>query len=307
MKNTILLITFIIQLLLSYSNLNAQFYREKDWGVQIGISSELGTHIQNFGIKIQGYYNYQFVQANTGLNLRFNMLNIGGRSDFIETRFNIGVALMGGKRTAIPQFILDGLNHQTSYQYGIAYNYLWYLDNAGSSQSSAGFGLHIEQFSLLMENDLFIGKGSDRFRTSYLGINYHNQFYNLSIHTKLWTGDTRNTKLLNTPDSLYAYGYKDLRDKLYGRYSHGIISASVDYLIFWGNSISAEVGFDSERFRDILQNKMIHDKRFVPQKLRKPDPNYPMLNKEGLPIHNKKEARPPRVLFQAGLNRALTY
>lgn len=278
-----------------------------NWGIHFGITSELGTHVKNFGFKVQAYYNYEFVQINVGNHLRFNMQNIGGRENFIEDRISFGGALLGGRRNIIPQFIMDGLNHQTSYEFGLAYNYLYYFDNIGTSQRSGGFGLHINQFSVLMENDLFAGLGRDRFRTSYFGISYHNEFYNIAINTRLWTGDTRNTRMLNTSDSTYQIGYKDLSDNLFGKFSHGIISASLDYAIFYGNSLSVEAGLDSEHVRNFLQNKLIHDKKFVPKKIRKPNPNYPMLNREGYPIHDREEVAPPRILFGIGLNRSLTY
>ena len=286
---------------------HAQKWTGKHWGIQTGISIELGTTVNYVGLKIQGYYTNEFVQLNIGNHIRFNSSHLGNRKNFVTQRINTGIALLAGKRNARPQLIFDGLNHQTQYEYGLAYNYLWYFDNIGSSQRSGGFGLHYKQLSFLIENDIFAGSGRDRFRTSYASFHYHDDLYNLSLNTTLWTGETWGTRFMNTPDSTYQKGYKDLRETLYGKTSHGIISVGLDYQIFYGNHVSALAGIDSEQMRNIIQNKFMHDKKFIPKRWRKPNVNYPMLNLDGLPIHTNQEAKPSHLFLEFGLNRCLTY
>lgn len=287
--------------------LHAQKWRKKHWGIQIGVSANFGTHINQMGLKIQGYYTYKFVQINAGNQIRFNTLNLGKRKNYIAQRINTGVVFLGGKRNISPQLIFDGLNHQSEYQYGLAYNYLWYFDNIGTSQVSGGFGLHIQQFSLLIENDLFAGTGRDRFRTSYVGIMYHNDLYNISLNSNLWTGETQGTLLKNTPDSLYLKGYKDLRNTAFGRTSHGILNIGLDYQIMYGNIVSVMVGIDAEKIRNGLQNNFMHNQVFFPKSWRKPNTIYPMLDSEGLPVHNKKNIAPTKPYIQVGINRSLSY
>ena len=286
---------------------NAQRWSWSNWGLQVGISANFGTHVNQMGLKIQGYYTYKFFQVNAGNHIRFNTTNLGRRENFVTQRINTGIVFMGGKRNINPQLILDGLNHQSKYQYAIAYNYLWYFDNIGTSQNSGGFGFHVQQFSLLIENDIFAGTGHDRFRTSYLGIMYHNDLYNISLNTKLWTGETRGTLLQNTTDSLYMKGFKDLRDTPFGRTSHGIISVGFDYQIIYGNVVSAMAGIDSERIRNALQNDFMHNQVFFPKGWRRYNTIYPMLDAIGLPVHNKKDIAPAKPLIQLGINRSLTY
>src|SRR5690554_7664459 len=83
---------------------------------------------------------------------------------------------MGGKKNTTPQLILDGLNHQSENNFAVAYNYLWYFDNIGTSQRSGGWGVHIQQVSLYIENDIFAGSGRDRKSTrlnsSHVRISY---------------------------------------------------------------------------------------------------------------------------------------
>lgn len=285
----------------------AQKWGENDWGVQVGVSADLGTHINQVGLRVQAYYSYEFVQVNIGNHIRFNSTHFGERTNFVTQRVNTGIALMGGKKNTTPQLILDGLNHQSENNFAVAYNYLWYFDNIGTSQRSGGWGVHIQQVSLYIENDIFAGSGRDRFRTNHASISYHDDLYNISLNTQLWTGETRGTALQNTRDSLYQKGYKDLSKTHYGKTSHGVLSLGIDYQIMYGNYVSAVIGVDSENVRHTLQNRLMHDKYFIPERWRTPNVNYPMLNSEGYPVHFKKDARPAKPFLQFGLNRNFSY
>lgn len=299
--------SFIISLLISTSTLFCQEWRSDHIGVQLGVSANFGTHIQQVGVRLQAYGTYSFTQLNIGHQILFNAKNLAGRSKYISNRSSVGLVLLAGTRTATPNFIFDGVNHQTKYEYGLGYNYLWYFDNTGTSQRSGGFGIHIHELSFIVENDLFSGTGRDRFRTSYFGIHYHNEIINLSMNTQLWTGETWGTKLRNTPDSMYQVGYKDLRKTLYGRESHGVLSLGVDYLIGYGNRIHTLIGIDHERIRHGLQNRFMHDKPFVPVKWRNPNVNYPMLDEEGSPVHKSGKERSGLFYYQFGMNKGVTY
>ena len=297
----------IIFVLLSTPSVNAQNWSNEHWGVQVALTTDIGTHINQIGFKVQGYYSNDFVQFNLGNHFRFNATHFGDRKNYITQRINAGVVLLTGPENSRPQLIFDGLNHQSQYKYALAYNYLWYFDNTGSSQRSGGFGFHIQQFSIYFENDLFAGTGRDMFRTSHASVSYHDELYNFSLNTQLWTGDTRGTKLMNTPDSIYSKGFKDLSATHYGKTSHGILSLGFDYQLIYGNYISAVTGIDSERIRHGLQNRFMHDKKFVPLRWRHPNVNYPMLNTEGNPVHYKEEAAPAKLFLQFGLNRSFSY
>lgn len=277
------------------------------WGIQIGLLANIGTHITQVGLKIQGYYRYKFTQINIGNQLRFVGYDLSQSPQYISQRINAGVVLLAGKQESNPQFILSGLNHQSKYNLGIAYNYLWYINRIGTSQKSGGFGLHIKQVSFIIENDIFAGQGRDRFRTSYAGLFYHNGLFNIGLNTILWTGETRNAPLKN-PSHQFLIGYKDLSKMPFGKISHGILSISLDYQIFYGNTLSASIGIDDEHIRDILQNKLIHDKKFIPKKIRNPNPNYLMLDKKGMPVISpSQKVAPPQFYFQLGLNTSGTY
>jgi hypothetical protein len=300
-------ISILLFLIFSIKPTNAQEWRNNNAGFQVVLAADLGTHIRRFGIRLQGYYTYRFAQVNIGNQFSFNSKNVGGRSHFSSNRISAGLVLLAGKTNAIPNFIFDGLTHQTQYQYGFGYNYIWYLDNANSYQRSAGIGIHIDQFSLLIENDLFSFTGRDRFRTSHFSGLYRTETFVLSLNSQLWTGETWGTELHNTSDSIYSVGYKDLSETLYGRESHGILSLGIDYLVGYGNRAHAILGIDHERIRNFFQNSLIHEKEFLPKSLGKRYVSYPMLNKKGFPVHNKGEEKPGEIYFQLGVNRSLTY
>lgn len=294
----------MIFFLFSAANINAQTWSEDKWGVQLGLSLQFGTHIQQIGLKVQGYYTDYFAQLNGGSLFLFNLSNLGQRSYFLESRFNLGVLVLAGQRDAIPTFILDGLNHQTDYRYGLGYNYVWYFDQAHTSQRSGGMAIHIQQFSMLLENDFYAGQGKDRFRTSHAQLSYHTEVWNFSLNTHLWTGETGGTTKSTSKESRT---YKDLSGLPYGKTSHGIIHISADYLFFFGNVMSLDAGYDHERIRNGLQNKFMHNKKFIPTKYRKENPHYPMLDTNGEPSLSEENLKPGNFFVQFGGNRNLTY
>lgn len=283
----------------------AQVQTGSNWGVQVGISTQFGTHINQLGIKVQGYFVADFVQFNSGGLFHLTGKDLGGRTQFYSSRINTGIVFMGGKRTSIPTFILDGLNHQTNYQYGIGYNYLWYIDNAKSSQQSGGMAVHLEQWSIVIENDFYAGQGKDRFRTSHAHFSYHEEWLNLSLHTNLWTGETEGVRRIK--DNSYPQEYKNLVNTIYGKTSHGILHLSADVLTAHGNVIGVDLGYDHEYIRHILQNKIMHDKKFIPVSMRKTNPHYPMLDKSGEPIFDRITRQEGSIFLQFGLNRVYSY
>jgi hypothetical protein len=287
-----------------HTTIGAQIWVNDNWGVQFGLSFQFGTHVQQIGVKAQGYYTDYFAQANAGILTTFNFGNLGGRKFYPETRINTGLVLLGGKKDNIPRFILDGLNHQTGYQYGIAYNHLWYFDNVGTSQRSGGMGFHVQQFSVLLENDFYAGQGKDKFRTAHLQMNYHTAYLNFGLNAQLWTGETEGAKKQVTDEGV---AFKNISDLPYGKTSHGAFYFSLDYLFLFGNVGSIDLGYDQEKIRHVLQNKFMHEKKFVPTKWRKPNPDYPMLDEVGEPILDNRKAKKGRIYLQYGNNRNWSY
>jgi hypothetical protein len=283
-------------------------------GVKIGLTISLGTHVNSIGVNSQLYYQNYFFQLNAGNQLKFNLTSFGSRKLFFENRMILGGVLLAGKRTNTIDFHFDGLNHNSNYQYGLSYNYIWYQDNRATSQVSGGWGLHIDKVSILFENDVFGGQARDRFRTGALLVSYRNQQYKFFSKLYLWTGETKKSIWIKDPQNGCPNGYRSLENLPYGKTSHGIFAIGImtDPTIslknpsipnpVMRNLVSLSIGFDSEQVRHFFQNRITHDLVLLPKKVKRNTPHYPRLNSEGLPVFNKTEMRKNKFYFQSSVN-----
>lgn len=285
----------------------AQRWDQENWGLQLGFVTNFGTHTNNIGLKVQAYGSYEFIQVNSGFTIFHNALNLGGRKGYSTCRINTGVAFMGGKQTATPHITLSGLNTQTTRQYAVAYNYLWYLDNIGTSQRSGGMAAHFNNYSIYIENDFFSGQGHDQFRTSDFAFMYHTEMWEAYIENTLWTGKTLHAERKIHSISGDTTRYKDLSKNVMGKTSHGIVSIGFNHLLNFGNTVGLSIGYDSELVRNLIQNKFMHDKIFVPSNWRKQNAHYPILNEKGLTTFDPKERKKDQLFIQGNLNRSLGY
>ncbi len=269
-------------------------------GVQVGVMLNIGTHVNAIGIQTKAYVGTSWSQLNIGNTISFNLTSYGKRKFFWENRSYLGGALMFGPNKIVPDFELDGLNHQSNRLFAVAYNYLYYWDNAKTSQASGAFALHLEQLSLRMENDVFAGQARDRFRTGHFHISYRWDMWRFGIGGYMWTGETRNSPWNKTPQHKMPSGYRDLSDLPYGKTSHGIIYLSTTYNLPYGNPLFVRVGWDSEQIRHGIQNRAFHDLAGMPKNWKRNTPHYPRLDADGCPVFEKKERKKDTFFFQIG-------
>jgi hypothetical protein len=295
-KNRLLLLVFVPSLLLGQTFSNERF------GASLGLIVNLGTHINRVGVSVNTYYTDYFYQLNAGSIFTFNLNGFGGRKKFWESRSSLGLMLLGGKHEITPDFQLDGLMHNTSYNYGVGYNYLWYYDNAGTSQLSGGWSAHIKNFSILFENDVFGGQAKDRFRTGHLTLNYRYDLFKYTLGLYIWTGETKNSIWQKVPLDKCPSGFRILEDLPYGRTSHGIVYGGASYNLGYGQIANARIGIDSEQIRHGFQNRFIHDLIFLPPNVERNTPHYPRLDENGCAVFEKDSVRKDRFYFQLGLN-----
>jgi hypothetical protein len=282
---------------------SAQTFRGEHFGCTVGAVLTFGTHVNSIGLSLNGYYTNYFAQVNIGSSVRFNGNSYGKRKMFVENRNSLGLILLGGKKQQMEDFELDGLFHNTKYNYGLAYNYLWYFDNAGTSQRSGGWGVHLKKFSLLLENDVFGGQAKDRFRTGHLAFHYRfdeNMKFNAGMY--FWTGETANSIWQKIPMEQCPSGFRVLEDLPYGMTSHGIAYGGIQYRLPYGQTIGAKMGIDSEHLRHAFQNRLSHDLVFLPKKMKRNTPHYPRLDEHGCPTFEKEMVRKNRFYFQANAN-----
>lgn len=280
----------------------AQFKSNPLFGGQGGIVFNFGSHQQKIGFTANLFYQDFFYQLNTGTQITFNLNGYGGRKNYWETRTFVGGVLLAGKKQQERSPIFGGLQHQSPFNLGVSYNYIWYFDQANTSQRSGAFGLHIKQFFIAMENDIFGGQGRDRFRTAILYAHYRTKFLTYFTECYVWTGETKVSTWVKIRKKGMPNGYRDISELPYGKTSHGIWSFGVHAHLPFGQIGTLKIGVDSEGIRNFIQNRVGHDLIFLPKKMKRHTPHYPMLDEDGCPIFDKKEKRKSRFYFSAGLN-----
>ncbi|MCR9173312.1 MAG: polymorphic toxin type 23 domain-containing protein [bacterium] len=287
----------------SFSVFGQNYFRDH-FGGSIGLVMTVGSHNSNVGINLNGYYTDYFYQVNLGTRINFHPHSFGNRRNFWESRSTAGVVITGGKEEREVDFEMDGLNHQTEKNLGVGFNYVWYYDGAGTSQTSGGFGMHIREFSMYHENDIFGGQGRDRFRTGQFHFSYRYQRHKFTAGIQLWTGESKSAPLKTEECDDCKSGYRDLRDTKFGRTSHGIFYLGWRQQHDYQQNSGVRVGWDAERIRHIFQNKMIHDLGVF---INRPTPHYPMLDENGLPIFDSSKVRKPRPYLSIGANSGWAY
>lgn len=283
-------------------------------GGTVGLSIQLGTTINRVGISATGYYLSDFVQVNTQLRGFYSFTDLGPRpaKPGWEAQISAGALVGFGPDRHTEGPFLSPVSNQTGRQYAIAYAYNLYFDQRKTSQRTGTVAFHIGRFFAASENDALSGELADKFRTASLVFLYRVDSLTIGFNTLMWTGDSRDPKVKKIRNSDYPgrFGYKDLRDVLYGHFSHGIQTVQVQYALPYGQIAQANVGIDSEYVRHFLQNRLIHDMYFVPLKWNKSkNPQYPMLDNEGLPYLYLpgQKVKPARLFFNAGMNTGLFY
>ena len=279
-----------------------QNFRTSNFGGAIGLLFNVGSHQQSVGVTAKAYYTDYFYQFNVGNTLTFNGTSFGKRKNFIENRTSIGAVLLAGKKESIIDFELDGLNHQTAFNYGISYNYLIYYDNVGTSQLSGGWGIHLRNFSLRFENDVFGGQARDHFRTGHLAFNYRTENFKFSTGLYIWTGETRNSHWERISMDKMPSGFRLLEDLPYGKTSHGVLYGGVLVNMPYGNTAHWRLGVDSEHVRHGFQNRFAHDLILFPKKMERNTPHYPRLDENGCAVFEKDSVRKDQFYMQFGVN-----
>jgi hypothetical protein len=271
------------------------------FGFQAGIVLDFGSHENEIGIEINTFGLYKFTQLNAGTRFSFLLNSLGTRSNFLENRTNVGLLLLGGKRQALNDNYFAGLIHNSNYNNALGYNYIWYFDNAGTSQRSGAFGLTLNKMSILFENDLFGGQAKDRFRTGHLQFSYRTGLVRYSLGINMWTGETSGSPRLK-PIENCPNGFKNLTNLPFGKTSHGVFYFGAQYQLPMFQTIHWRIGMDSEEIRHLFQNRLTHDLMFLPKSFPRNTPHYPRLDENGNPTFTKNNRRSDLYFFQIGTN-----
>lgn len=261
----------ILYILLLSSALPAKSV-DKFYGFTAGLSFSFGTQINRIGFQVAGYYNYGFAQANASINGYYNFQSIALKKKGLELQLGAGIELGFGRKDSARNPFVGIAENNLLQDYSVGYSYLMYFDQQKTTQTSGILSASFLDFRFATENDLFgFGQGwRDRYRTGGFLLEYRYQNFKFGINSTLWTDDYSICKKILDTDYPARFGYKDDRNVNFGGISSGFLSAQIKYLPDprynpTNQIIQANIGLDSERVRNVLQNRFIHDHFFIPK------------------------------------------
>ena len=104
--------------------------------------------------------------------------------------------------------------------------------------------------------------------------------------------------------------YMDTTGGRFTSFSHGLLSAQIKAALPYYQMLQVNLGTDSEKVRNVMQNKLFHDMVMLPKKWR-PQHNchIPMLDAQGNPFLYKEDQviRPSRPYLNLYGNPSLFY
>ena len=279
---------------------------------------DFGTHIQRIGLQTSAFATVSQHEFAFEYQVYFNLKNLGHEKTYWENTFRASYKFGFGEEDlfylANPYFH-PSIDH-LSEKYAIGYALNFYLNKVGTKQSTGTIGFYVDDWNINLENDLWGNtKGRDRFRTGNLSITLIQNEFLFSASSLLWTGETKCAEAVKVDDANdypARYGYKDISACPFGKYSHGIVQATIAYVPedFFRQQFALSVGLDAERIRNFIQNKVIHDMYFLPEKVSKAkNLHVPMLDENGMPYlyRNDQQIRKAKFYFQASANGTFSY
>lgn len=271
--------SFILFMLLCVNGFS-QLELKKNYGINVGFVSAIGTHVQRFGFVVQGYCAYQFAQINAAIRVYDNFRNLGPSGEHTEFNGALGLCLGYGKTTSEVNRFMSSVSNQTGYKNSVAYSYNFWFNKIKTSQVTGIVALQFDRVSVIIENDILAKPMLDRFRTGAFLVQYQDKDIQYAINCTLWTGQM-GQQVKN--DSLFPYiGYLNTVNSTYGNKSHGLLSGQVKFANDYGQYLQANLGVDAEQVRNAVQNRFIHDMPFIPKKLNKAQNlHIPMIDSAG--------------------------
>ena len=270
------------------ASLSAQIQWTDNIGGRVGVTLQFGKPVNRIGLVANAFYNYDFAQVNLEWRGHYNFSNYGPPLKGWEMQTTTGLTLGYGNEASEEMLFLLPFFHQTGRRYALTYAIHFYHDKIGTSQRSGSVALQFNRIHLLMENDVFGSfKGDDQFRTGAFAIFYQRENWLLELKSVMWTGATRGKMVNDYTNENYPcrWGYRDICNAQYGRHSNGVLGVQVHRIFDYGQVGNIGTGIDSERIRNFIQNKIMHDLYFVPKSwVKTQNKHLPMLDEKGLPF-----------------------
>ena len=305
-------IILIVLLALFTSRLTSQeiLYKTNYFGFNVGANLALGTHFQRLGIVLNAYYVNDHFQSNAETRFYFNVKSIGPDKVFSEAVTSLGVLFAYGNKQNYHNPFLKSVSNQTGYKNSLAYAYNAYWNKIRTSQRTGVIAIQVDKISVISENDLLAPPSLDKFRTAALLIQYQqDSLFQAAVNTSIWTGKMGFKTASN--DKHYRFGcYMDTTGSIYPHTSHGLLSAQFKYNVGYAQNVQLNIGADAEQIRNVVQNKIIHDMRFLPKKwIKHQNCHIPMLDDKGEQYLYKEgqKIRPAKFYFNWFSNANLFY
>lgn len=307
-RKMFLIIFIFFTSLNSFSQEN--IYHDKYFGVNLGVNLAFGTHVQRLGVVCNAYYVNDHFQANVEARFYFSLKNLGPKKKYFEAVTSLGVLYGYDVSRGYYNPFLNSVSNQTRYRSSVAYSYNAYWNKIKTIQQTGCIALQFDKITFITENDILARKTLDRFRTGAFLLQFQNDsLFQAAINCSMWTGQMGNRQSITHPN-IYPQCYMDTVGGRYTNYSHGLLSAQVKYHIGYSQTIQANVGIDSEKVRNAVQNKVIHDMKFLPKKLIKnKNCHIPMLDDKGnqfLYLEGQK-IKSAKFYFNLGSNERVFY
>ncbi len=298
-------------------------FANQAWYAQGGLSFAFGTHVNRIGLRVQIACAFDYGQFNAQWAFHRAFKDLGPDKARWENQLALGgVAALGKQRRSLAtqgEEVDFRANHfyapitdEGRRQYAVGYAYIWYRDKIRTSQNSGAFSFRAADFHLILENDLFAGRGSDKFRTGAFLVAYQYEEYQFALNATLYTGNpkAKGKQRIKNTDYPSRFGYFSYGHSEYASCSHGFFSAQVRYNGPYRQTVGMNIGLDAEKVRHALQNKLIHDMPIVPKSWNKAEnPHVPMIAEDGSPYLFKEGQRikKPSPFLTLYLNPSMFY
>ena len=305
-------IKLALLLMICFLNTQIAFSQGGEFGGKIGVSFAFGNKVNRLGILVSGFVIKDWLQINSSAGFNYNFKSLAINKSTPEVRLSLGALGGYGFKNHIENNFIGTLENNTPYANSIGYSYIRYWDKNGTSQSTGLISVNFNRFTIATENDILAaGKGNeDKFRTGGIYLEYQYLNTKIGINNTLWTGNYSKSPLITDSDYPATNGYRGIENSVYGNFSASLLSLQVKQLLPFAQTAQMNIGIDDERIRNQIQNKLMHNLKFIPQKWQNTKNfHIPMLTDDGEQYLYKtdQKIKKPTLYFNLGINNPLFY
>jgi hypothetical protein len=256
---------------------------EGAFGVNVSANVAMGSHFRRFGFNVQLTYVSGQFQSNTMLRAYFNLKAPGPKLYYPELVVAQGLVFAYGPQRDYYNPFFASISNQTTYEHAVAYSYNLYFNRIRTTQQTGIVAFTFAGAGIIAENDILARPTLDRFRTGAFLVQYQylDQFQ-AAINCSIWTGEFGRKKEIFMIKAFYNNCYMDTVGGRYTNISHGLLSLQLKYNAGYGQDVQGNLGIDAEQVRNAIQNRFMHNMRFLPDELKETkNCHLPMLDENG--------------------------